>query len=61
MLGVAVPIFPGIAIDAGYHYVDLGRFTTGSAATLNGVATTVVPATSRLKANEIQVGLRIGF
>jgi opacity protein-like surface antigen len=61
MLGVAFPIFPGIAIDAGYHYVDLGRFTTGSAANLNGVPVSVVPATGRLKANEIQIGLRVGF
>jgi|HubBroStandDraft_1064217.scaffolds.fasta_scaffold17645_3 opacity protein-like surface antigen len=59
MLGVGFPIFPGITIDAGYHYVDLGRFTTAGGVSLNG--TPGVPLTGRLKANEIQLGLRVGF
>jgi opacity protein-like surface antigen len=59
MLGVAFPIFPGIAVDVGYHYVDLGRFTTAGGVTLNGAPG--VPDTGRLKAHEVQLGLRVGF
>jgi opacity protein-like surface antigen len=59
--GLSFPIFVGIAFDASYHYVDLGRFTTGSSANLNGAGVTVVPESGRLKANEVMIGLRIGF
>jgi opacity protein-like surface antigen len=62
MAGISFPIFVGVAVDAGYHYVDLGRFTTAGTGTLNGVpAVLAAPQTGRLKAHEIQLGLRIGF
>jgi opacity protein-like surface antigen len=61
MAGISFPVFIGVAVDVGYHFVDLGRFTTGSAAMANGVATTVEPSGGHLKAHEIQLGLRVGF
>ena len=61
MAGFSFPIFIGVAVDAGYHFVDLGRFSTGSVATQNGVSATVGSSGGTLKAHEVQVGLRVGF
>jgi opacity protein-like surface antigen len=61
MAGVSFPVFIGVAVDASYHFVDLGRFSTGSAATLDGVPTTVATAGGHLRAHELQLGLRVGF
>jgi opacity protein-like surface antigen len=59
MAGLSFPIFVGVAVDAGYHYVDLGHFTTAAGTTLNGAVG--VAQTGRLKAHEFQLGLRVGF
>jgi opacity protein-like surface antigen len=61
MAGVSFPVFIASALDIGYHFVDLGRFSTGSAATFDGVAETVGPSGGHLRANEVQLGLRVGF
>jgi opacity protein-like surface antigen len=61
MAGLSFPVFIGSAIDVGYHFVDLGRFSTGSAGTEDGVPVTFAPSGGHLRAHELQLGLRIGF
>lgn len=53
-LGVAISILPGIALDVGYHYVDLGTLKTRESG--SSAATS-----SDLSAHEVTAGLRIGF
>jgi opacity protein-like surface antigen len=61
MVGLSIPIFVGVAFDAGYHFVDVGRFSTSANGNINGVPVAVAAQSGRLKAHEIQLGLRVGF
>lgn len=63
MGGVSFPIFVGVALDLGYHYVNGGRFKTSTNATFNGMTVPggVPAASGKLKAHEVQLGLRVGF
>lgn len=53
--GVAISILPTIALDIGYHYLDAGKFETASSPLLGG------SASGRVRAHEVQAGIRIGF
>ncbi len=55
--GVAIRILPTIALDIGYHYLDAGSLK-GSTGVVFG--NTLQPS-ARLRANEVQAGIRIGF
>ncbi len=55
--GVAISILPTIALDIGYHYLDAGSLK-GSTGVVFG--NTVQPS-ARLRANEVQAGIRVGF
>ena len=60
--GAAIGIVPGVALDIAYHYLDAGKFTTGTTATVLGMAVTgFQPGTGRLRAHEITAGVRVGF
>jgi opacity protein-like surface antigen len=52
-LGTAISLVPGIAIDLGYRYVDLGEVKTGRTAGLE--------LSGDLTAHEVMAGVRIGF
>jgi opacity protein-like surface antigen len=52
-LGTAISLVPGIALDLGYRYVDLGEVKTGRSAGLG--------LTGDLAAHEVMAGVRIGF
>jgi len=61
MGGVSFPIFVGTALDFSYHYLDAGQFKTSTNATLNGVPVALAASSGRLRAHEVQIGLRVGF
>ena len=51
MVGISIPVSAGVAVDVGYRYIDLGDVQTGATAGYGG-------ATGKLRANELQFGLR---
>jgi opacity protein-like surface antigen len=59
--GLSYPVFVGAALDLSYHFVDAGRFTTSGTEVVNGVAVNIGPSSGKVLANEIQLGLRVGF
>jgi opacity protein-like surface antigen len=61
-VGASMSLFPTIALDVGYHYIDAGKFTTATSGTVSGVPVSgISPATGRLTAQEVEVGIRVGF
>jgi opacity protein-like surface antigen len=61
-VGASMSLFPTIALDIGYHYIDAGKFTTATTGTVFGAPVSgVSPATGHLKAQEVEIGIRIGF
>jgi opacity protein-like surface antigen len=52
-LGTAIALVPGVAIDLGYRYVDLGEVETGRSGGLG--------LSGDLTAHEVMAGIRIGF
>jgi opacity protein-like surface antigen len=60
--GAAVGLAPGIALDFAYHYLDAGKFSTGTTLTGGGIVITSLPAsTGRLHAHEVTAGIRVGL
>ena len=51
MIGVSIPVSSGVTVDVGYRYIDLGDVQTGATVGYGG-------ATGKLRANELQFGLR---
>jgi opacity protein-like surface antigen len=63
MAGFSYPIFLGVALDVSYHYLNAGRFKTSTSATFDGLPVLggVEAGSGKLRAHEVQVGLRVGF
>jgi opacity protein-like surface antigen len=58
--GLAIRLFPGVATDLGYRYVDLGGFRTGSGVT-SPTPATVDALGFRVRLHEIYLGVRVMF
>ena len=60
--GVSYSVTHNVAIDVGYHYLDMGTAETGSTFTVGGVGlATGSPLKGDLQAHEASVGLRYSF
>jgi opacity protein-like surface antigen len=59
--GLAISILPTIALDIGYHYLDAGKFQSGTTGTILGTLVPGSVVSGRLKAHEVIAGVRVGF
>ena len=59
--GVAINILPTIALDIGYHYLDAGSVKSSTTGTVLGTPVSIGPASAKLRAHEVQAGIRVGF
>jgi opacity protein-like surface antigen len=60
--GTAVALSGGLSLDLGYHYLDMGRFSTPDTAVQpNGTIRTQAANTGALTAHEVSAGLRYAF
>lgn len=60
--GTSIDIYNNIKLDVGYRYLNMGTIKTKDTATFSdGTVVSGLTSRSTLAANEVQVGLRIGF
>jgi opacity protein-like surface antigen len=58
--GTAIRLSPGISLDIGYRYMDMGSFESGDSGVISG-SPVGVTGKDDLRAHEIQVGVRFDF
>lgn len=59
--GVAISLLPAIALDIGYHYLDAGKVESSTTGTVLGTPVSGSRLSGKLRAHEVQAGIRVGF